>query len=111
MNNIMKKIINFLRAFILWTLPFGFFIMLTYAPKFLWNIDFEKYLELLKILVWPATTILLLFFFKRVVTYLFFSMEKFNFFGLSGNLKNVNELILEETEKRYQEEKREKENE
>ena len=39
---------------------------------------------------------------------MFFSMDQFSFFGMRGNLKNVNDLINEEVEKKFQEEKRKK---
>lgn len=92
----------------LWLSPLALFLLVTYFPKILWNPSFNDYLEFLKILVWPYTVLVILFFFKKVVTYLFFSMDEFNFFGAKGNLKNVNEVILEEVNKRFLDRENEK---
>lgn len=106
----MEKIKNLLSAIknlFEWLYPFfGFLIILFFVKLFfLKNINFNEFTELLKVLIWPFTVLLILFFFKRVVTYLFFSMDEFNFFGAKGNLKNVNEVILEEVEKKFLEKK------
>ena len=65
--------------------------------------------EMIKILIWPITTLIALFYFRKVVTYLFFSMDEFNFFGAKGTLKNVNDLIIEKVNERFLEEKEERE--
>ncbi len=103
-----KKAISSLIDLFLWLSPLILFLLVMYIPKVLWNLNFTEYLEFLNILVWPYTVLIILFFFKKVVTYLFFSMNKFNFFGIKGDLKNVYELISEEAEKKFSEEKEEK---
>ncbi len=105
--NKIKDALSPLSRLSLWLLPIAFFLTITYLPKILWNLSFKDYLEFLKILIWPCTVIVILFFFQKVFTYMFFSMDEFNFFGAKGNLKNVNEIILEEVEKKLLEEKEE----
>ncbi|HPW34555.1 MAG TPA: hypothetical protein PK367_02230 [Candidatus Paceibacterota bacterium] len=113
--NKIKNLLLLLRGLFFWLFPLVLFLISTYVPKILWNPSFNDYLEFLKILVWPYTVLVILFFFKKVVTYLFFSMDEFNFFGIKGNLKNVNEVIIEEVNKRFMdkenEEKRQKDTE
>ena len=67
------------------------------------------YLKLLEILIWPITLLIALFFFKKVFTYLFFSMDSFSFFGAKGHLKNVKDVIDEEVLRLFEREKQEKE--
>lgn len=92
-----------------WIAPFAIFLLATFLPKFIWNISFDDYLEFLKILVWPVSALIILFFFKKVITYLFFSIEGFNFFGAKGELKNVYDVITERVEEKFENEKRDKE--
>jgi len=73
------------------------------------GISYEQFLNILKILIWPTVVLLALIFFKKVFTYLFFSMEEFNFFGNKGILKNVQEVIEEKVQQRVEEEQRKKE--
>ncbi|MCR4327936.1 MAG: hypothetical protein NUV53_00255 [Patescibacteria group bacterium] len=90
-----------------WIIPFALFILATYLPKFIWNISFNDYLNFIKILVWPISALIILFFFKKVITYLFFSIDGFNFFGAKGEIKNVYDLITEKVNERFENEKRE----
>lgn len=100
-----KTLITQIRNLFEWLIPFNIFLMLIFIIKlFFKDINLN---ELLKIIIWPVTVLLILFFFRKVVTFLFFSMNEFNFFGAKGNLKDVNEIILEEVEKRFIEEKKE----
>jgi hypothetical protein len=103
----LKNLLTLSAGLFLWLAPLALFLAVTYLPKLLWNLSFKEYLEFLGVLVWPYTLLVILFFFKRVVTYLFFSMEGFDFFGAKGGLKNVEEVILEEVNKRFLEEKKE----
>lgn len=92
-----------------WVVPFALFLLATYLPKFFWNISFSDYLDFIKILVWPISALIILFFFKKVIAYLFFSIDGFNFFGAKGEIKNVYDLITEKVNERFENEKREKE--
>lgn len=94
-----------------WIVPFSLFLLATFLPRFIWNISFNDYLEFLKILVWPISALIILFFFKKVIAYLFFSIDGFNFFGAKGEIKNVYDLITEKVNERFENEKREKERE
>lgn len=105
--NKLKNVFSIFGGLFLWISPLTLFFLVTYLPKILWNPSFTNYIEFLKILVWPYTVLVILFFFKKVVTYLFFSMDEFNFFGAKGNLKNVNEVILEEVNKKFLEKENE----
>lgn len=110
-ENILYKIKNLslvLGSMFLWIFPIFLFLLASYLPKVLWkNLDFNSYIEFVKILIWPYTVLVILFFFKKVFTYLFFSMEEFNFFGAKGGLKNVNDVIREEVSRKFTEEKNE----
>jgi predicted membrane protein len=70
---------------------------------------FDQFLKLLSVIVWPSLILCALLFFKKTFAYLFFSLEEFNFFGLKGRLKNVQDMINEKAQKLYEEEKRQKE--
>lgn len=69
----------------------------------IYRIDYGQILDLIKVLIWPAVIFSATIFFKKVFTYLFFSMEEFNFFGAKGNLKSITEVIDEKVEIRLQE--------
>lgn len=110
----MERFRNFsttIRNLLEWLYPFFGFLIILFFVKilFLKDVNFNEFIELLKVLIWPFTVLVILFFFKKVFTYLFFSMDEFNFFGAKGSLKNVNEIILEEVEKKFLEEKEEEE--
>jgi CHASE3 domain sensor protein len=49
-------------------------------------------------------------FFRKIFTYLFFSMNEFNFFGAKGTLKPVEKMIAEEAKRLREQEKRTAEN-
>jgi hypothetical protein len=102
-----KKTASLLWSLFSWLCPLALFLLAIYIPKIFWDLKFQEYIDFLKILIWPYTILIILFFFKKVVTYLFFSMDEFNFFGAKGNLKNVNEVILEEVEKKFLEKENE----
>lgn len=65
----------------------------------------ESFLKLIAVLDWPVTIIVLAFFFHRIFTYVFFSLDAYNFFGLSGTLRPVADIIDEQVERRLREEK------
>ncbi len=93
------------RNVLVFSIPFMMFLVTTLVFTQVMRADFQKYIELLKVLVWPFTLLLALFFFRKVVTYLFFSMNEFNFFGSKGVLKSVADVIEERVELRLQNEK------
>lgn len=101
----LKNFLIVLRGFFLWLMPLAIFLLFTYLPKVLWNTSFKDYLDFLKIIIWPYTVLVIIFFFKKVFTYLFFSIEGFDFFGINGTLKNVNTVISEHVDKKFLEEK------
>lgn len=70
--------------------------------------QFIRTKELLGIIVWPSVALFGALFFNKVFTYLFFSVRKFNFFGMEGELKNPVDVINEQVENRLRE-KEEKE--
>jgi hypothetical protein len=96
-----------IRNFLLWLCPFFIFLLLVGMVWFFLKGTPDKYIELTKVLIWPITVLISLFFFRKVFTYMFFSMDEFNFFGVKGDLKNVNQMINEEAEKRIIREKEE----
>lgn len=103
MKKFIEKIVVSLPYWIL-LLP-AFFVMMIIKKI---NLSFEQYLNILQVLIWPIIVIISLFFFKKVFTYLFFSMEEFNFFGTKGRLKDIKEVIEERVEERIAEESKQR---
>lgn len=95
----------FTRNLLLWLCPFFIFLLVIILVWYFFGGTPDRYVELIRILIWPVTVLVGLFFFKKVFTYMFFSMDEFNFFGVKGDLKNVNLMINEEAEKRLLREK------
>lgn len=106
-TNHFKKGCKYLRNITLWLTPFFIFCIFIYIAVYSLKGNLSAYTELLKILIWPVTVLIGLFFFRKVVTYMFFSMNEFNFFGVKGKLKNVDDLINEEVDRRFKMEKEE----
>ncbi|MCR4279695.1 MAG: hypothetical protein NUV78_03095 [Candidatus Zambryskibacteria bacterium] len=71
------------------------------------KLTFIEFIDLVKVLIWPAIVLLALLFFRKVFTYLFFSIEEFNFFGTRGRLKSIQEVISEKAEEQYKQQKEE----
>jgi len=110
LSKFIKSAWHLSKVFLYWALtPVLLLALTTYVPIKHWSLGFQDYLELLKVLAWPLTVICVLFLFRRIFTYLFFSMDSFNFFGASGQLRKVNEVIQEEVDKRSMEDAERKE--
>jgi hypothetical protein len=109
MINFAKKPLILFRNLLVWLCPFFLFLIILFLVAYFLGKDFEKYVALLKILIWPVTVLVILFFFRKVISYLFFAIQQFNFFGITGNLRNINDIINEEVEKKFLSEKKEKE--
>jgi len=88
MKNFWDKTITALPYFILLILGVLF---LTIILKN--ELNYEQYVALLDILVWPIIIFATFLFFRKVLFYLFFSIEEFNFFGAKGRLRSVTEVI------------------
>lgn len=69
------------------------------------GITLDQFIKLAAVFVWPAVVIVALFFFRKVFSYLFFSLEEFNFFGTRGTLKNVQDLIREKADALWKKER------
>ncbi|MFA6550817.1 MAG: hypothetical protein WCT36_05725 [Candidatus Gracilibacteria bacterium] len=95
--NQIKNLFKISGSWFMWLAPFSLLLLSLTLPTYLFKLDFLRFID---IIVWPFATLTALFFFKKVFTYLFFSMEEFNFFGLKGNLKHIDEVILEEVNNR-----------
>jgi hypothetical protein len=67
------------------------------------NLGYEKFLELSKVWAWRIFLVLIVFNFKKVIAYLFFSLDEFSFFGTKGKLKDIRALIDEKVQKRFEE--------
>lgn len=104
-RDLVKTVLIYTRNVLVWICPFVIFVLALGVPVYFLRSNFESYLKLLSILIWPLTILLALFFFRKVVTYLFFTMNEFNFFGAKGELKDVKGMIEERVEKRIREEK------
>lgn len=105
---LIKHFFIYFRNILVWLLPFILFCSALFVLVFFLKGDLSKYVELLKILIWPLTLLIGLFFFRKVVTYMFFSMDEFNFFGAKGTLKSVHQIISDEVDKKFIQEKEEK---
>jgi hypothetical protein len=65
----------------------------------------EELLKLIAAIDWPVTVLVLAFFFQRIFTYTFFSLDSYNFFGLSGALRPIEDVIEDQVDRRLREEK------
>lgn len=104
MWNQIKNLSRLLEDWFMWLVPLTLFLIALIIPTYLFKLDFLRFIE---VLIWPFTMLTALFFFKKVFTYMFFSMDEFNFFGLKGHLKNVNEVIIEEVSRKFTEKEKE----
>jgi len=75
------------------------------------GLTIEQFLKLVDILVWPVVIFSALFFFRKIFTYLFFTFEEFNFFGIKGQLRNPIKVIDQIVEERIEQELGKKERE
>jgi hypothetical protein len=78
--------------------PFFWFLLLIMLPYLFRKISFSEYLDLMTITIWPFTIILCINIFKKIFTYLFFSLDKFNFFGIQGQLRDIKDVIRDEVD-------------
>lgn len=101
-----KNLLILIRDWFSWLAPVAVFLLALIIPTKFFHLDFLRFID---ILAWPITVLTGLFFFKKVFTYLFFSMNEFNFFGLKGHLRNINEVILEEVNKKFSEKEEQEE--
>lgn len=65
-----------------------------------WPTFTEYLLRILESVKWPLTILIVAFFFRRVVAYLFLSLEEYNFFGARGVIKDPETVIRERVEER-----------
>ncbi len=71
----------------------------------------DQLLRLIDAIDWPLTVLILAFFFQRVLTYVFFSLDSYNFFGASGTLRPVEDVIEEQVALRLRQMKEREEKE
>ncbi len=99
---------KYLRNIVVWLCPFVLLLLGAYVLIFyVFGSEFDHYIQFLRVIVWPVTILIALFFFRKVATYMFFSMKEFNFFGAKGELKDITKVIEERVESRIREEKEE----
>jgi hypothetical protein len=103
MNSIQKILTTILLAVLTGVVFYHIFIPFI---KGLDDATFNRVMEVIKNLIWPIIIIVFFVFFKKVFTYLFLSLDSFNFFGIKGNLKDPQELIIEKAEELVEKEKR-----
>lgn len=99
------KIVNTIKDIfysIFFPILFLFLVVLVYK-----KLEFDNFLRLIQVLIWPCVLLVALFFFRKVFFYFFLSMEEFNFFGAKGMLKNVSVVIDERVKKIREQEQRE----
>jgi hypothetical protein len=100
----LKNLFKIVGEWFMWLAPVSVFLLALIIPTKLFKLDFLKFID---ILAWPITILTASFFFKKVFTYLLFSIDEFNFFGLKGHLRNVNDVILDEVNKKFIEKEKE----
>jgi len=108
LKTILNKVENLLPNWMSEKATRYFFIgiaVLVYTVLYANEVQFERIINILDILVWPSIVLFSVIFFRQIFTYLFFSMKRFNFFGASGELKGVEEVIEEEVQRTIQQEK------
>lgn len=71
------------------------------------GLTLDQSIKIIDVLIWPTVTFIAIVFFRKVFTYLFFSMDSFNFFGMRGHLRNVQEVIVEKANEMRDREKEE----
>ena len=98
MKDFLEKLINSLPVFILVILGGTIFIFFYQN-----HMTYENFTGIIKILIWPTIVFFAILFFRKVFTYLFFSMEEYNFFGVKGKLKDIREVIEERVQIRFNE--------
>lgn len=106
----LKNFFNSLKNVVIWIFPLAAFLAFTALLYFLLHMSWEEFIELLRVLMWPVTILIVLFFFRKIFTYLFLSMEEFNFFGLKGRLKNVQDMIQERVREEFKRQEEEVKN-
>jgi len=105
MKKFVEKIID--------NMPYAILIILIMAVmRFIIKYDFryDQLISLIEILIWPLIIFSAFIFFRKVFTYLFFSMEEFNFFGNRGGLKNIQKVIEERVQQKFDSERKKEEN-
>jgi hypothetical protein len=91
--NIDEKLITFL-----------IIALIGYFAIFSLNEDqYQRIKEIINIIVWPIIIFISILYFNKIFTYLFFSMNKFNFFGIEGELKDIEKVIDEQANKKIEE--------
>ena len=90
-----KNFLNSVKNMIVWTFPLVAFLVFVALLYFLLQMSWEEFIQLLKVLIWPVTILIILFCFRKIFTYLCFSMEEFNLFGTKGKLRNIQDIINE----------------
>lgn len=102
-----KNFFNSLKNTLIWIFPLVIFLVFMALLYFFLDMSWKEFVELLKLFIWPVTILIILFFFRKIFTYLFFSIEEFNFFGAKGRLKNIQDIINERARKLRDREKTE----
>ncbi|MFA6554121.1 MAG: hypothetical protein WCS89_01285 [Candidatus Paceibacterota bacterium] len=100
MNNLATKFVDLL--------PYVIFVVLVGAiliPIAHFGLTYDHLISLINATIWPAITLCALIFFRKVFTYLFFSIEEFNFFGARGRLNDIQEMIRNKANKLWDDEK------
>lgn len=90
--------INYL-PYLIFAILFLVIIKLIFSTK----ISFDDFINLIEVIIWPMVIFASFLFFRKVFSYLFLSMEEYNFFGNRGALKNITDVIEERVEKRMSE--------
>lgn len=110
MDKDIKDIISQALKLVFWIVFLVFLYIIFLKTNFLYFFNnFNNVLRLLESIAWPIVVLIAFFFFRKIFTYLFLSIEEFNLFGTRGKLKNVYELIQERAQALFEEEQERKE--
>lgn len=90
------------RSFLVWFSPFFLFLLALFVVTSLSNESLEKYIRLLDVLAWPCAVLMIFFFFRKVLTYFVFAIEKkFNIFDVGDEFDSIPHMVREKAEELY----------
>jgi hypothetical protein len=97
----LKKTSTF-RYFLVWFSPFFLFLMALFVMSALSDESFEKYIRLLDVLVWPCAVLMIFFFFRKILMYFVFAIEKkLNIFDIGDEFDSIPHMVREKAEELY----------
>lgn len=101
---VFKKVHGFLVFFatlVPWLIV-GVIILLLSKHVLRYGLTFDQFISFVEVVIWPTVIFTAIVLFKKIFTYLFFSLEEFSFFGAKGKLIDVRTMITNKADEMYQ---------